>query len=528
MCRYAEGLDSLGALELANHLSNVYSVSLPSTLAFDYPTVDAIIAHVVTATVVGGGGGGGGNGSGGGGGNGGGGFGGGGGGGGPSAGGQRGHHRDSPVGAEGATAGDVLLANSMAALDLAVPVVYVGAAAGKHSSLSAADVVSTVPVTRWDVDVSAAADGFVKPRFGCFVGDVDMFDAAAFSVHDAEAASMDPQHRLLAESAAETLLPIMVRRRLQAAELTSTNSSGDVGIYVGMVSSSFASLFPEAAGAYSATGQQPSAASGRLSYTFGCNGPAVTIDTACSSSLVAVHHAMSHIRLCSGGGGVDVETAMCGGVHVMLSPHQSRLCQLAGMLSGDGRCKALDAAADGYVRGEAAETVAASTAMETCAYGGGAGGAGIVVLEGAAVNQDGRSGSLTAPHGPSQQAVIGHALASVAGCFSFSHVSQLQLHGTGTSLGDPIEINAASVALGVNVAAHVAQRHSPLVLSAVKTRVGHGEPAAGITALIAAMSQISGDLSTAPVLHLRALNPHITAVQLGSSDGGSNGCYIPR
>ena len=393
-----------------------------------------------------------------------------------------------------------------------------------------ADLVGAVPVTRWDPDTAAAAsaDGAVRhPRFGCFLGQVDMFDAAAFGVHEAEATVMDPQHRLLSESAAQTLVPFM-RARADIINANDGNNSYNgpstavtatttaVGVYVGMTSSSFALVFPEAAGAYSGTGQQPSAAAGRLSFTFGCNGPAVTVDTACSSSLVAAHHALLQIQhspipataaagAAGAAGGID--TALCGGVHVMVSPQMSQLCQAAGMLSADGRCKALDAAADGYVRGEAAETVAVSTV-----HGFGAGV--VMVIKGVAVNQDGRSGSLTAPHGPSQQAVINAALAH-AGDTSGRSVGHLQLHGTGTALGDPIEVNAASAALGAGPRS--AARASPVVLAAVKTRAGHGEPAAGITALIAAMSQLASN-AVVPILHLRSINPHLTA-QLGGGAG---------
>jgi hypothetical protein len=211
----------------------------------------------------------------------------------------------------------------------------------------------------------------------------------------------------------------------------------------------------------------------------------------------------------------------------MLSPQQSRLCQLAGMLSADGRCKTFDAAADGYVRGEAAETLAASTASATFSDGDGGLPSAILVLEGAAVNQDGRSGSLTAPHGPSQQAVKSAAMASMRGTGFCSDVCHLQLHGTGTALGDPIEINAASVALGISRGDDTDS--APLVLSAVKTHVGHGEPAAGITALIAAMSQLGGNLGAAPLLHLRRLNPHVIAVQQGIRAGAlDQGVCIPR
>ena len=156
---------------------------------------------------------------------------------------------------------------------------------------------------------------------------------------------MDPQHRLLCESASESFSPSGVGDRR-------------VAVYVGMVSSSYAATFPETAGTYSATGQQPSAAVGRVSFTFGCVGPAVAVDTACSSSLVALRLAFADLRFDARG--EDVRAALVGGAHLTLAPDQTRLCHLAGMLSPDGRCKTLDAAADGYVRGEAAQTTTAN------------------------------------------------------------------------------------------------------------------------------------------------------------------------
>ena len=445
----ATGLDSLGAVELANRLSDGFGAAFPSTLAYDHPTVAAVADRVAAALGV------------------------------------RGHTMDGTeergLSRPESSVVEPLVSDVSRGGERSV---FLSDAAGRAAR--ARDEISVVPETRWNVDADARA---YHPRFGRFLDDIDAFDASVFDASPTEAIAMDPQHRLLCESASESF---------------SRFDFGDdrVAVYVGIVSSSYALTFPETAGTYSATGQQPSAAVGRVSFTFGCVGPAVAVDTACSSSLVALRLAFVNLRFDARG--EDVRAALVGGAHLTLSPDQTRLCHLAGMLSPDGRCKTLDAAADGYVRGEAAQTTVANVDARSVGDG-----AALVAVRAAAANQDGRSGSLTAPRGPSQFAVMASALeaAETRG----ASVGRLQLHGTGTALGDPVEINAARDAMRER-RRRGDDRPTPLVLAAVKSVAGHGEPAAGITALVAAMTQLAGEIGVAPVAHLRRVNPHVAEI----------------
>lgn len=228
-------------------------------------------------------------------------------------------------------------------------------------------------------------------QFGVFLDTVDLFDAAAFGVSAPEAAMMDPQQRLLMQLTAEVLR-------------TSSNTSSSTGVSIGVSSMDYNKIVLRTTGGvtpYSATGASLSVTAGRLSYSFGLAGPSVAIDTACSSSLVAAHAAINGLRL------AQCAAAVTGGVNIMLSPDTPAAFQKAGMLSPVGRCKTLDASADGFARAEAAGVLQlqllSGSSSNTALLG---------VVCGSAVNQDGRSSALTAPNGPAQQAVIHQALAA--------------------------------------------------------------------------------------------------------------------
>jgi acyl transferase domain-containing protein len=255
-----------------------------------------------------------------------------------------------------------------------------------------------------------------------------------------------------------------------------------------------------------------SVAAGRLSFVFGLKGPSLAVDTACSSSIVSTH--MSRSAIASGAIGA---AAACG-VQFTAAFLVSGLFNSAGMLAPDGRCKTLDAAANGYVRGEARGVLV----LEGVGPGGGPG----VAVIGSAVNQDGRSSSLTAPNGPSQQAVIRQSLRGTA--VTPAEVAVLQMHGTGTGLGDPIEVGAAAA---VFRRAHAGEGGgAPLVLEAVKTSVGHSETAAGVIALAQPLEGLVR-MCTAEIMHLVALNPYIQGV-IHSADiaagGAGAGMRMPR
>ena len=241
--------------------------------------------------------------------------------------------------------------------------------------------------------------------------------------------------------------------------------------------------------AYTATGSTLSVASGRLSYTFGLRGLAVTVDTACSSSLVSLHIAFNSLLL------GQTTRAVNSGINLMLAVETPAAFHKSGMLAADGRCKTLDAAADGYVRAEAGGALLLAAVRSTAE-------AALGVVRGSAVNQDGRSSTLTAPNGPAQQAAVCAALSLAR--LAFAELSAMQMHGTGTSLGDPIEVGslAALQQEGRRAAA------APLVLLAGKSLIGHSEPAAGVMGVAHAQMAVALHASL-PVLHLRSANPYV-------------------
>jgi acyl transferase domain-containing protein len=241
--------------------------------------------------------------------------------------------------------------------------------------------------------------GGLPVQFGIFLDSVDLFDAAAFGVSAPEAAMMDPQQRLLMQLTAE----VLSTNRSSTFSLQSTSEAGSAGVFIGVSSMDYNKVVLRTTGGvtpYSATGASLSVTAGRLSYSFAMSGPSVAIDTACSSSLVAAHAAINGLKL------AQCASAVTGGVNIMLSPDTPAAFQKAGMLSPDGRCKTLDASADGFARAEAAGVLLLQ--MLSGSDGSSRGLLGVVC--GSAVNQDGRSSALTAPNGPAQQAVINQAL----------------------------------------------------------------------------------------------------------------------
>jgi acyl transferase domain-containing protein len=302
------------------------------------------------------------------------------------------------------------------------------------NSFQEADGTSVIPLERWDVTGAwaaalHAADGSSNPsqrpvQFGVFLpaGTAAAFDAAAFGLSATEALLVDPQQRLLLEAFAEAYASS------NSGSTSAGTAAASCGVFVGISSMDYqklASRYVRGVTAYSATGVSLSVAAGRLSYSFGLQGPALAIDTACSSSLVAANTASMHLR--SGG----VQQAAAAGANLTLSPDTPAMFSRAGMLSPEGRCKTLDAAADGYVR---AEAVGVMMLQAYAADVASAAASSLAVLVGSAVNQDGRSSSLTAPNGPAQQEVLRAALAD--GGLTPAHLTGLSMHGTGTPLGE--------------------------------------------------------------------------------------------
>lgn len=249
---------------------------------------------------------------------------------------------------------------------------------------------------------------------------------------------------------------------------------------------------PGSGEAYKASGRCFSVAAGRISFCHGLKGPAISLDTACSSSLSAVHLAQ---RIVLGGQSFQ---ALVTAALLTMDPATISMLTAAAMLAPDGRCKTMDAAADGYVRGEAAVTLGLSLAHEAVI----AELPPLAVVAGSAINQDGRSSSLTAPHGPSQQEVMRLALHNAQ--MGTEQVHALEMHGTGTALGDPIEVGAAAAVFGV------AARAAPLEFSAAKSHMGHAEPAAGAVGIARAVFRLGSGCALG-MLHLTTVNPYVAS-----------------
>jgi 3-oxoacyl-(acyl-carrier-protein) synthase/NADPH:quinone reductase-like Zn-dependent oxidoreductase/acyl carrier protein len=339
------------------------------------------------------------------------------------------------------------------------------------------DVVAARPATRWHATDSRA------PVNGAFLDDVEGFDARFFGIAPREAAAMDPQHRLLLEVTWEAFEHAAIDPHALAGSRT--------GVFVGLATNDYARRVPtDSLDRYFGVGSSPAVASGRIAYLLDLRGPCLTLDTACSSSLVAVHYAMRALR------DRDCDTAIAGGVSLMLGPELGDSFAESGMLAADGRCKTFDARADGYGRGEGAGMVVLRRLSDAVQ----AGDHVLAVLRGSAINQDGRSAGLTAPNGPAQTALIRAALeASGLGPDAIDYV---EAHGTGTPLGDPIEWHA--------LAAAFAGRTRPLRVGAVKTNLGHTEAASGIAGLIKTVLALGADCIP-PNLHFGTRNPAISA-----------------
>ena len=350
------------------------------------------------------------------------------------------------------------------------------------------DAVVEVPSDRWNIedyyDPDPTAPGKMNTRWGGFLPKVDEFDAEFFGISPREAVRVDPQHRLVLEVAWEALEDA----GLPAGKIAQTKT----GVYLGVIGSDYALLQSrdmDDMDVFSGTGGSHAILANRLSYFLNLNGPSIAMDTACSSSLVTVHLACQSLRR------RETDLALAGGVNLILSPEMTLALTKAHMMADDGRCKAFDAAANGYVRGEGCGMIVLKRLGDALADGDRI----LAVIRGTAVNHDGRSNGLSAPNGPAQEAVIRAALADAQ--LPPSEISYVETHGTGTRLGDPIEIEALRTVLG---AGRPADR--PLVVGSVKTNIGHLESAAGIAGLIKVVLMLRHGWIP-PHLHLKTVNP---------------------
>lgn len=367
------------------------------------------------------------------------------------------------------------------------------------------DATGEIPPDRWDVDAfydpDPAVRGKMYVRRGGFLDQVDQFDPLFFGISPREASSMDPQQRLLLEVSWEALE--------HAGYAPDKLMGSQTGTFVGMMNLDYFQLatVPSMIDAHTATGIGFSVASGRLSYTFGFQGPSVAVDTACSSSLVAIHLACQSLR------SKECNLAIAAGINLILTPIGTINECRARMLAPDGRCKSFDAAADGYGRGEGCGVVVLKRLSHAIADHDNI----LAVIRGSAVNQDGRSGGLTVPNGPAQQAVIRKALENAG--VKPEQVSYVEAHGTGTSLGDPIELRALGAVLGKGRSRSVSSGESPspdlqdLIVGSAKTNIGHLESAAGIAGLIKLVLALQHQ-QIPPHLHLKTPSPHIPWAEL--------------
>jgi len=354
------------------------------------------------------------------------------------------------------------------------------------------DAVREIPADRWDVEAfynpNPGTPGKMYTRMGGFLDRVDLFDPQFFGIAPREAIGIDPQQRLLLEVTWEAL----ERSGLAPDKLTGSRT----GVFVGLCTSDYSDLQNHSLGvcdldAYHASGIAHSIASGRLSYVLGLHGPSITLDTACSSSLVAVHLACQSLRR------RECNLALAGGVNAILSPNMFIALSKASMLARDGRCKTFDISADGYARGEGCGVVVLKRLSDARTSGNRI----LAVIRGSAVNHDGPSSGLTAPNGPSQTAVIRDAMAN--GAVLPDDVSYVETHGTGTSLGDPIEVQALAAAYGSD-----REPDRPLIIGSLKSNIGHLEGAAGVAGLIKLVLAMQ-HRELPPSLHLKQPNPFI-------------------
>jgi acyl transferase domain-containing protein/acyl carrier protein len=353
---------------------------------------------------------------------------------------------------------------------------------------------SEIPQERWDIEQVYDPDPGVADkmytRYGAFLQDISGFDAQFFGISPREALRMDPQQRLLLETTWEALE--------HAGQAVESLAGSRTGVFVGFMNNhEYSQLQMRSEDAtcvndpYFSIGSASSITSGRLSYTFDLQGPNITVDTACSSSLVSVHLACQSLQH------HESDLALAAGVNaIMLAESMINACKMH-MLAADGRCKTFDAAADGFVLGEGCGVVVLKRLSDAIADGDSI----LAVIRGSAVNQDGRSNGLTAPNQLAQQAVIRQALLNAG--VAPHQVQYVEAHGSGTALGDPIEVAALNAVLGED-----RSQDQQLVIGAVKTNIGHLAGAAGVAGLIKTVLALHQQ-TIPPHLHLQQINPNI-------------------
>lgn len=350
------------------------------------------------------------------------------------------------------------------------------------------NAVSEVPAERWPIDdyydPDPYAAGKISSRYGAFLKDIDYFDADFFSIPAREAGQMDPQQRLLLECSWQAF---------ESAGLHPKPLRGcNAGVFIGCMTQEYSGLIENVAAidVHTGTGNAPSVMAGRLAYFYGLQGPALVVDTACSSSLLAVHLAVKSLR------SRETDLALAGGVNLQLSPRAAVTESRAMMLAPDGLCKTFADNADGIGRGDGVGVVVLKRLSDALRDADPI----VAVIKGSAVNHDGRSSGLTVPSERAQVRVLKAALHDAG--IDAGRVGYIEAHGTGTPLGDPIEVGALTEVFGER------PHDNPLLLGSIKTNFGHTEGAAGIAGLIKAALMLKHQ-AIPPHLHLEALSSHI-------------------